>query len=1525
MKNKLLPLLFVLGCYSAYSQVGIGKKEVTPSAQLEVFATDKGMLIPRVALTGLTDATTIKSGNINSLLVFNTATVLDVKPGYYYWYEDKWNRIVISGEVPDGTGNVTFNPTTNQFTYIDIAGNTQVIDIESIIKANEVVTTLVKDTANNGKYVYTSEDATVTTIDVVGDVITNASSIFNNPAVTTIIQQISELAEGNVTYNSTTNEFSYVDATGTTKVININDIVKLNETITTLTNNGAGSYTYKNEEGASSDINVVQDVIDNSSTIFSNTEVKKDITTLVESQQTVTTLVKDTANNGKYVYTSEDATETTIDVVGDVITNASSIFNNPAVTTIIQQISELAEGNVTYNSTTNEFSYVDATGTTKVININDIVKLNETVTTLTNNGAGSYTYKNEEGASSDINVVQDVIDNSSTIFANTDVVNEITKLVESKETVTTLVKDAANDGKYVYTSEDATVTTIDVVGDVINNASSIFNNPAVTTIIQQISELAEGNVTYNSTTNEFSYVDATGTTKVININDIVKLNETITTLTNNGAGSYTYKNEEGTSSDINVVQDVIDNSSTIFANTDVVNEITKLIENKETLTSLVYDATAKTLTYTDENNIPNVLQLVDLVGDAETKTTLVYDAVANTLTYNGESGIPTVISLVDLVGKAETITTLANNGAGSYTYKNEEGASSDINVVQDVIDNSSTIFANTNVVNEITKLIENKETLTSLVYDATAKTLTYTDENNIPNVLQLVDLVGDAETKTTLVYDAVANTLTYNGESGIPTVISLVDLVGKAETITTLANNGAGSYTYKNEEGASSDINVVQDVIDNSSTIFANTDVVNEITKLVESKETVTTLVKDAANDGKYVYTNEDAAETTIDVVGDVINNASSIFNNPAVTTIIQQISELAEGNVTYNSTTNEFSYVDATGTTKVININDIVKLNETITTLTNNGAGSYTYKNEEGASSDINVVQDVIDNSSTIFANTDVVNEITKLVESKETVTTLVKDAANDGKYVYTNEDAAETTIDVVGDVINNASSIFNNPAVTTIIQQISELAEGNVTYNSTTNEFSYVDATGTTKVININDIVKLNETVTTLTNNGAGSYTYKNEEGTSSDINVVQDVIDNSSAIFANTDVVNEITKLIENKETLTSLVYDATAKTLTYIDENNIANVLQLVDLVGNAETKTTLVYDAVANTLTYNGESGIPTVISLVDLVGKAETITSVTPVVTTGNTIATYTNETLGAPVAIKETVTALTDVVTQEQDQYGQLVDKHTLTYKDETGTDNPIDMSVLVKGTETLTSLTYDGATQSLVYQDENGVDSEFKLVDLVGDAQTLTKLEVNSDAGTLDYTDEDNKVNALNLADVVKEPWFSTDTNKGATSNTENVYTQGWVGIGFTTPSSAPSEKLRVNGAITTVNSYYADYVFEDYFKGFSEIKGDYKFKPLAEVDAFIKKNKHLPGITPINELVKTKEGYSFNVSELSIQLLEKTEELYLHIIEQDKELEVKNSEIQQLKAAAEQLKAESEAMNERLEKLEKLISTK
>jgi hypothetical protein len=68
------------------------------SAMLDISSTDKGMLIPRVILLSTTDVVTISSP-IVSLLVYNTNTVSDVVPGFYYWNGTKWSPMVAQSGV----------------------------------------------------------------------------------------------------------------------------------------------------------------------------------------------------------------------------------------------------------------------------------------------------------------------------------------------------------------------------------------------------------------------------------------------------------------------------------------------------------------------------------------------------------------------------------------------------------------------------------------------------------------------------------------------------------------------------------------------------------------------------------------------------------------------------------------------------------------------------------------------------------------------------------------------------------------------------------------------------------------------------------------------------------------------------------------------------------------------------------------------------------------------------------------------------------------------------------------------------------------------------------------------------------------------------------------------------------------------------------------------------------------------------------------------------------------------------------
>jgi len=129
-------------------RIGVGTSSPVSSAMLEVSATDKGILFPRVALTGTTDVSTITSPAAY-LTVFNTASTNDVTPGYYYWtvttggskiaagfkvaiggggVGGKWVRLLTQSDVATNawglSGNTGTTPGTN---FIGTTDNTDIV------------------------------------------------------------------------------------------------------------------------------------------------------------------------------------------------------------------------------------------------------------------------------------------------------------------------------------------------------------------------------------------------------------------------------------------------------------------------------------------------------------------------------------------------------------------------------------------------------------------------------------------------------------------------------------------------------------------------------------------------------------------------------------------------------------------------------------------------------------------------------------------------------------------------------------------------------------------------------------------------------------------------------------------------------------------------------------------------------------------------------------------------------------------------------------------------------------------------------------------------------------------------------------------------------------------------------------------------------------------------------------------------------------------------------------------------------
>ena len=139
-----------------------------------------------------------------------------------------------------------------------------------------------------------------------------------------------------------------------------------------------------------------------------------------------------------------------------------------------------------------------------------------------------------------------------------------------------------------------------------------------------------------------------------------------------------------------------------------------------------------------------------------------------------------------------------------------------------------------------------------------------------------------------------------------------------------------------------------------------------------------------------------------------------------------------------------------------------------------------------------------------------------------------------------------------------------------------------------------------------------------------------------------------------------------------------------------------------------------------------------------------------------------------------------------------------------------------------------------------------------------------------------------------------FRIDQNEG-TAERMRIRADGKVIIGNPDAINTPGDyKLYVdNGILTervrvaTVNSAdWADYVFEE----------DYDLNSTAEVESFIKANKHLPNVPSAKQVSEN----GIDMAEMDATLLRQVEELWLHVIELKKENEALKEKVEVLESA-------------------------
>ncbi|EOG6896206.1 hypothetical protein ACLH3T_001557 [Flavobacterium psychrophilum] len=216
----------------------------------------------------------------------------------------------------------------------------------------------------------------------------------------------------------------------------------------------------------------------------------------------------------------------------------------------------------------------------------------------------------------------------------------------------------------------------------------------------------------------------------------------------------------------------------------------------------------------------------------------------------------------------------------------------------------------------------------------------------------------------------------------------------------------------------------------------------------------------------------------------------------------------------------------------------------------------------------------------------------------------------------------------------------------------------------------------------------------------------------------------------------------------------------------------------------------------------------------------------------------------------------------------------------------------------------------------------ADFPISNIFPNAQTMLAIEDRNDANRLRYHVITGGTSTFTLSDKTQSKFFDVyedGTNaimtlpkpnsylsiggvptwpinhsfwvrRGTSRFDNDVFAQTHLGIGtdkFIDPIDNKEYKLSVKGRIRAeevkVYNTWADYVFNK----------DYKLTPLAEVEKFIKENKHLPNVPSAKEV--TEKG--LELGEMAKIQQEKIEELTLYLIQQNKEIQELKTQVKVL----------------------------
>lgn len=97
-----------------FAQVGIGTTTPNSDAALDISSTNKGVLLPRIALTS-TDSSAPLSSNVSGMMIYNTTSGSGLVPGFYFNDGTTWLKPAVTNI---GDIKYSFNPADHNGWYL---------------------------------------------------------------------------------------------------------------------------------------------------------------------------------------------------------------------------------------------------------------------------------------------------------------------------------------------------------------------------------------------------------------------------------------------------------------------------------------------------------------------------------------------------------------------------------------------------------------------------------------------------------------------------------------------------------------------------------------------------------------------------------------------------------------------------------------------------------------------------------------------------------------------------------------------------------------------------------------------------------------------------------------------------------------------------------------------------------------------------------------------------------------------------------------------------------------------------------------------------------------------------------------------------------------------------------------------------------------------------------------------------------------------------------------------------------------